>query len=349
MAMTPQELDTLLAAGGLVVNPATSANAPRNTPSTTDGLTGQAATAAINADTQRLRSFNQDTVANQAEADRRLRAAQQYNAQQRTPAAPASPYMPAERGNYNMTNTDPSALPTATGAGLTFGFGGGNETARQYLDRMATQDAQAGQRRQELQQDLVYQQGLSRLQDYMNDPVKFRQQLRVVEALQGRDSTQRADATNRLGLNRDLQVAQLDATTRQSIAAQNAGAEVASRLASAELTGRYGLAAAQARGQSALGAAALAAQGRAGTDAKAAGEAQLLGLRGALAQQALAQGDIAGAQALAVGQQPGTGTLINDAAGNPYAVRTPDGSIRPLTQPELQQLLLARQQATGIQ
>lgn len=70
----------------------------------------------------------------------------------RTPQGGSAPTPTPTRGNYNAQNTDLSALAAraAPTNGLNFGFGGGNETARQYLDRMQLVDQQrsmAGQQR----------------------------------------------------------------------------------------------------------------------------------------------------------------------------------------------------------
>lgn len=79
------------------------------------------------------------------------------------PTAPAAPTMqvpPLDIGGLNARlsqtvtsqRAEPTApaLPSPQSAGLNFGFGGGNETARQYLDRMQLVDQQrslAGQQR----------------------------------------------------------------------------------------------------------------------------------------------------------------------------------------------------------
>ncbi len=79
------------------------------------------------------------------------------------PTAPAAPTMqvpPLDIGGLNAQlsqtvaaqRAEPTvpALPSPQSAGLNFGFGGGNETARQYLDRMQLVDQQrslAGQQR----------------------------------------------------------------------------------------------------------------------------------------------------------------------------------------------------------
>ena len=104
----------------------------------------RAITSAINADTQNLCEFNQGTAAAEQRGQAYRDQVAADTAARTTPNA-APTYQPAQRGNYNMTNTDPSKLAKPVGAGLTFGFGGGNETASQYLARMNAQDRLAAQ------------------------------------------------------------------------------------------------------------------------------------------------------------------------------------------------------------
>lgn len=309
-----------------------------------------AATAAINADTQNLRDFNQGTVTNQVVADAALEQAQAYNAQQRAQAAqPASPYQPAERGNYNMTNTDPNALPKAVGAGLNFGFAPGG--ASQYLETMRTQDRLAAQdavrNQQVLEQDQARTRLMGQLDDARNDPARYRQLLAQARLLQINADQTGKENLGLQGINKDLTVAGGQQDTARDVAGLNAQATIGSRIAASQIAGQYGLAAAQARRDGLLGAAAIKAQGSPGLEAKNLSDAQLNQLRLGLAQQAIESNDVQTAQSLSIGQTPSVGTPVNNAQGLPIGVRMPDGSYRRLSQAEIDQLNAANNQYLG--
>lgn len=303
-------------------------------------------TQAINADTENLRAFNQGTAANELAADSERARVAYETSQRAVPTTPASPYLPAQRGNYNMANTDPNALPKPVGAGLNFGFGGSNGTAQQYLDRMALQDRQAradSERTALLQDYLLTQQSITP-QSSIGDIAAARSRLSAMApilGLQVRNQGTMLDTNARTAAEAASDQVKLQA------AQLTAGAGLAGRIGAAGIAGQYGLASAQERARGLLGAAAIKAQGTPGVNAKNQAEADMLGLRMALIQGELNNGNTAGAQALAVGQTPGAGKLINNAQGMPIGVQQPDGTVRPLTQAEIQQLSAANNQYLG--
>lgn len=301
-------------------------------------------TQAINADTENLRAFNQGTAANELAADSERARVAYETSQRAVPTAPASPYLPAQRGNYNMTNTDTSNLAKPVGAGLNFGFGvGGAPTAQQYLDRMALQDRQAradSERTALLQDYLLTQQSITP-QSSIGDIAAARSRLSAMApilGLQVRNQGAMIDTNARTAAEAASDQVKLQA------AQLSAGAGLAGRIGAAGIAGQYGLASAQERARGLLGAAAIKAQGTPGVNAKNQAEADMLGLRMALIQDEMNNGNFAGAQSLSVGKVPGAGSLINNAAGMPIGVRQPDGSIRPLSQAEIQQLNAANNQ-----
>jgi hypothetical protein len=229
------------------------------------------------------------------------------------------------------------------------GFGGGNETATQYLQRMQQSDQQAAlnrQRTQLLDRFTAAQDNLS-ADSSIGEIGAARAQLAGLTPLLGATTGATADlARTDVGASADLARANIGAAAAiQERALANAG-----QLAAVDLTGQYGLQEASTRGQAAVGAALAKASldANTGKNQKAAQEAQLLQLREALALQALENGEPERAAALASGATPATPKLINDNLGLPYAKQMPDGSIVALSPTELAQLAAARQQlATG--
>lgn len=217
-----------------------------------------------------------------------LADANQRIAQAITQSAAPQTLMPAERGNYNMTNTDRVALSQRAGAsaGLS-GLGQfGGQSATEYLATMRAQDQADVARRQQsgaearvalersaLQRAATQGTGTARL--------AARQALRAFEAQQ-LQQTQEAGATERAG----MEVAgQLD-QTRQQAASQAEQARIQGQfgLQQANLQGQYGLDEAQLTGeygvQSAMERAAGAVQSaQAGIDPLKTQRAELLATR----------------------------------------------------------------------
>lgn len=176
---------------------------------------------------------------------------------------------PAERGNYNATNTPMGQA--AAPAGINFGFGiNGADTARQYLDRMAVVDQQRAADRQRVQGD-VERIGLGRmLGGKPSEILAARAQLRTLDAREG-SADQRA-------LNAQT------AATQSASQAEQARIQGQFGLQEANLRGQYGLDQAQLTGeygvQSAMERAAGAVQSaQAGINPLEAQRAQLLATR----------------------------------------------------------------------
>lgn len=245
-------------------------------------------------------------------------------------------YQPAERGNYNQYNTNVAALPKPVGEGLNFGFGvNGAPTARQVLDRYAAQDAQAVIDQRTRLQEATQAAELSRLRDVENDPVKFRRQLRVVQALAPQTQASQQQQGDLAGLQlrgrTAQQVAELQAgTTLQQQTLANQG-----RLDAADLTGRYGVEAANIRGQAALTTAAAKMTGPEAQ--KAAVEAALLQTRLNAIQAGLAANQLDNAGVIAAtrsGQEPAARVYIDPLTGAPLS----EAQIALLQQQQLRQL-----------
>lgn len=249
----------------------------------------------------------------------------------------AAPATAPERGNYNMQNTDLGALRqrAAPTNGVNFGFGvNGNETARQYLDRMDQVDQQRAL------------QGQQRM--LSNEAALARQ------ALSGNPSVGEAVAARGVlaSVNPQLQaitqvqggLAQTGMRNRGELATttlQNQGA-----LQRAELAGQYGLAQADLTGQYGLGAAGLRAQGTvAAQQAKlnspesqnSLAQAQLRGLQLELARGALARGETNQAVGILSGRGTPNARIAEDFLGNPIGTYDAEGNFVPYTPEQLAQ------------
>ncbi len=198
-----------------------------------------------------------------------------------------SPTLPAERGNYNMYNTDRAALAAraAPTAGLTMGFTPGEATARMAGYRAADRaDAAQAQLRKDRARAAVDRIGLRNAMTN-GSPQERRAARMEMEALD---------------LRQNLDTQQLGDTDRQRIS--SAGDVERARvtgefgLRQAGVTGEYGLDAENIRGQYGLREADIvgnAAVGKAlaSTDPKAMQEAQLLQTRNQLLLTAIANND----------------------------------------------------------
>lgn len=191
-------------------------------------FTPDQASTAIRQDTANLRAYNEATNAQFAASDAQQAAYQQQLTPQ--PAAtPASPYLPAERGNYTMQNTDRAALAerAAPTAGLTMGFSPGEATAR--MQQYATQDAQAREAFQTKRQRL----------DAAVEGIGLRNAMEKGNAFERKAAGARMEELQKQGL---LATQQAGETGRANIAA---GAE----LERARIAGQYGLLGAQTQGE----------------------------------------------------------------------------------------------------
>lgn len=142
---------------------------------------------------------------------------------------PASPYLPAERGNYTMQNTDRAALAerAAPTAGLTMGFAPGEATAR--MQGYAAQDAKAREAFQAKRQRL----------DAAVEGIGLRNAMEKGNAFERKAAGARMEELQKQGL---LATQQAGDTGRANIAA---GAE----LERARIAGQYGLLGAQTQGE----------------------------------------------------------------------------------------------------
>jgi hypothetical protein len=239
---------------------------------------------------------------------------------------------PAQRGNYNMYNTDTAKLPQPVGAGLTLGFGGGNETARQYLDRMAVVDQQraADTERANLLRDYNYAANSITPNSSIGEIAAARGRISALAPiLAGQVRNQGELAT--AGVNARAQAAS-DASRLQGIQLATQG-DITSRLLAADITGQYGVQAAQAKGNQALQKVQLEALSPAGR--KAAAEAALLETQ----QNAIAANypNMTPAQVIAAtrsGQEPAGRVYINPITGAPLS----EEEIALLQQQQLRQL-----------
>lgn len=191
-------------------------------------FTPDQASTAIRQDTANLRAYNEATNAQFAASDAQQAAYQQQLTPQPA-AAPASPYMPAERGNYTMQNTDRTALAAraAPTAGLTMGFAPGEATAR--MQGYAAQDAQAREAFQAKRQRL----------DAAVEGIGLRNVMEKGNAFERKAAGARMEELQKQGL---LATQQAGDTGRANIAA---GAE----LERARIAGQYGLLGAQTQGE----------------------------------------------------------------------------------------------------
>lgn len=188
------------------------------------------------------------------------------------PEAPI--YQQAQRGNYNMYNTDPSKLAKPVGAGLNFGFGvNGQPTATQYLQNAAVQDRLAAADRQQaaLLRDYTAAQASIGPNSTIGEIGAARQRMAALAPILGVQTQNQGAATGALI---GAQASAQDAATRLQAAQLASNADIAGRLLTADLTGRYGLAAATTKAGAAQQKIAAEAASPAGR--KAAAEAALL-------------------------------------------------------------------------
>lgn len=297
-------------------------------------FTPDQASTAIRQDTANLRAFNEATNAQFAASDAQRAAYQQRLA---TPAlnTPASPYLPAERGNYTMQNTDRTALAAraAPTAGLTMGFAPGEATAR--MQGYAAQDVQNRAIRQAERQRLdaaVEGIGLRNTIAQATDPQVRRAAQTRLAALEtsGNMATQQAGETGRANIAAGADLARAGVAGQAAVAA--AQQDAASRLQAAELTGQFGLKAAQAKAAgSALAELAKAEtpQGR-----LAAQRAALIQQQMALGQQAQEAGDVGGTFAAYGLSRPAERVYTDPVTGAPLS----EEQVRLLQAQNLQRL-----------
>ena len=299
-------------------------------------FTPDQASTAIRQDTAGLRAYNEATNAQFAASDAQQAAYQQQLTPQ--PAAtPASPYLPAERGNYTMQNTDRTALAerAAPTAGLTMGFAPGEATAR--MQGYAAQDAQrqtAFQAKRQRLDAAVEGIGLRNTIEQATNPQVRRAAQTRLAALEtsGNLATQQAGETGRAGIAANADLARAGVAGQAAVAA--AQQDAAARLQAAELTGQFGLKAAQAKAAgSALAELAKAEtpQGR-----LAAQRAALIQQQMALGQQAQEAGDVGGTFAAYGLSRPAERVYTDPVTGAPLSA----ARVRQLQE---QQLLLTPQ------
>lgn len=259
----------------------------------------------------------------------------------RTPTGPEAPiYQPQERGNYNMYNTDQTALAAraAPTSGINFGFGvGGAPTASEYLAQMAQQDAaeaRATQQRRAEAQAGVERIGIRNRME-SDDPFVRRAARAELDALEGR-----------LGL----------ATTERGATERQQMQGAASRDV-AGIQGRFGLAQADLSNAGALQrtqlevdqraqqAAALLAQDQAQFEASP--DNRRGALIAALVQAMLEAGDTQGAISALYGTQPAAPArpdikMVQGPAGETIGV-TVNGALQPFAPEEIAALAQALQ------
>lgn len=297
-------------------------------------FTPDQASTAIRQDTAGLRAYNEATNAQFAASDAQQAAYQQQLTPQ--PAAtPASPYLPAERGNYTMQNTDRAALAerAAPTAGLTMGFAPGEATAR--MQGYAAQDVQNRAARQAERQRLdaaVEGIGLRNTIEQATNPQVRRAAQTRLAALEtsGNLATQQAGETGRAGIAAGADLARAGVAGQAAVAA--AQQDAAARLQAAELTGQFGLKSAQAKAAgSALAELAKAEtpQGRLAAQRAALIEQQMM-----LGQQAQEAGDVGGTFAAYGLSRPAERVYTDPVTGAPLSAE----QVRLLQAQNLQRL-----------
>lgn len=234
---------------------------------------------------------------------------------------------PAVRGDYNMTNT-----PRGTGApvnnGINFGFGvNGNETARQYLDRMRLQDAQDAQTARQnrlLQQIDLIQSGITE-RSSAGEIAAARSQLAALQPLAAEAMRNTAGLADR---------AAQSASARQTQELANLGAVEAAQVAGqartdgAQAAAQGTVAAAQTRAQGLLAQELLRQQSP--EQQRATSEAQLLDLQAQAVLELLASGAPAQDVVAATrrGQPQAPAPYVADPMGIPLYRVAPDGTIQ---------------------
>lgn len=297
-------------------------------------FTPDQASTAIRQDTANLRAYNEATNAQFAASDAQQAAYQQQLTPQPA-AAPASPYMPAERGNYTMQNTDRVALAerAAPTAGLTMGFAPGEATAR--MQGYAAQDVQNRATRQAERQRLdaaVEGIGLRNAIEQATNPQVRRAAQTRLAALEtsGNLATQQAGETGRAGIAANADLARAGIAGQAAISA--AQQDAAARLQAAELTGQFGLKSAQAK----AAGSALAEMAKAETPQGrlAAQRAALIQQQMALGQQAQEAGDVGGTFAAYGLSRPAERVYTDPVTGAPLSAE----QVRLLQAQNLQRL-----------
>lgn len=259
----------------------------------------------------------------------------------RTPTGPEAPiYQPQERGNYNMYNTDQTALAAraAQTSGINFGFGvGGAPTAGEYLATMQARDAQearAAQQRRAAAQDRL---DMLNLRDRLESDNPF---------------VRRAARLEMEGLNQrmGLGITEAGATDRQ-VMQGDTSRDVAG------IQGRFGLAQADLSNAGALQRTQLEVDQRAQQVAdmlaqdQAQFEASPDNRRGALVtalvQAMLEAGDTQGAISALYGTQPAAPArpetkILQGPTGEAIGVVV-NGIPRPFTPEEIAELVAAQQ------
>lgn len=239
--------------------------------------------------------------------------------------------------------------PPPQGAGLTFGFGGGNETARQYLDRMAAADQQAlVQRRQNnlnAQLDFALK-DISRPGATVGEQYNARQKLNVLQPLvAGLGDNISAQSIQQSGDNAALQRTQLEADANANAAALQAQTQLGVAGLGAEATlGAAGLRA-NATQQAALTKAALSQNSPESQLSSA--RAELLRIQQGLAQNALANGDVSGALQAVSGAAPSPLRLLEDDFGNALGTVDAQGNVVVYSDDQLKKNRAASQVAKG--
>jgi hypothetical protein len=246
---------------------------------------------------------------------------------------------PAQRGVYSQQNTTPVAPRTN---GINFGFGvGGQPTAQQYLAQMQVVDQQRAQARtnREAQNNLQYAQGELSSARTPGEILRARQLVSAATPM----ATQQAEAAAQ-----GAQLTQRGQVETQLAELQNAGAltraelDAQARLASADLTGQYGLAGRQAAAEATLGAARLKEGGA--TSQNAAAQAQLRQLQLQLALDQLGAGDLDAAASIVTGSGRPNQRIALDMLQNPIGTYDAAGNLIPYTPAQLE----AYRQASGL-
>lgn len=258
-----------------------------------------------------------------------------------TASRPEGPiYQPQERGNFNMYNTDRTALAAraAPTAGINFGFGvGGAPTAGEYLSTMRAQDAQearAAQQRRAEAQAAVERIGIRNRME-SNDPFVRRAARDELAALEGRlDRT----TTERGSTERE----QMQGETSRDVAG---------------IQGQFGVTQAGVQAQGGIEQQRIASEQRAQQAAamlaqdQAQFEMDPTNQRGAiiaqLAQAMLQEGDTQGAVSALYGTQPAAPArpdirMIQGPTGETIGVSV-NGVPQPFTPEEIAALVQAQQ------
>lgn len=239
--------------------------------------------------------------------------------------------------------------PPPQNAGLTFGFGGGNETARQYLDRMDASDQQRVQARR----SQVVDSGINRALQTLGRDTATRQerraardQLAVLQPLAlGLTEVAGNQATQQLGDNAALQRTQLEADANANAAALQAQTQLGVAGLGAEATlGAAGLRA-NATQQAALTKAALAQNSP--ESQLSVARAELLRIQQGLALNALNNNDVSGALQAVSGAAPSPLRLLEDDFGNALGTVDAQGNVVVYSDDQLKKNRAASQVAKG--